>query len=106
MAKTTGNYSEDELLKMLAGTMENPLEIEYDEDEAIIIFQKIGQIQGAQELLRAMMGRDMRLYFQAQTEVERAQIKGGYARLAYIRGLIKNIDEYKSLVSRKKKREV
>lgn len=103
--KKAPTIKEDELLVQLAAEMGNILDIEYDDEEAITIFEQIGKIQGAAELFRAMMGRDIRLYFQAQTDVERAQIKGGYARLAYIRGIIKNIDEYKALNKRKAKRQ-
>ena len=84
--------TENELLDKLVEVIGNPLESEvYDEDK-IRVIQAMAAIEGIQELFRAMMGKDMRLYWQAADDVSRANAKGGFGRLAYLRGLMKNAD--------------
>lgn len=104
MAKKTGNYSEDELLMQLVSLMGNPFDTDYDDKEAIRIFGEIGKIDGAMELFRSMMARDIKLHFQAQSDKERSKIEGMYARMAYIRGIIKKINEKEILEKAKSPR--
>lgn len=95
-----------ELINQLVEVMDNPLDVDYREEEAIKVFEEIGKIEGAMELFRAMMGRDIKLYFQAQSDIDRAGIKGAYARMAWMRGIIKKINEKKELDIIKAKRTV
>lgn len=97
---------EDALLMELADLMGNPLDVDYREEEAIKVFEEISKIEGAMDLFRSMMGRDIKLYFQAQTDIDRASIKGAYARMAWMRGIIKKINEKKELDIIKAKRTV
>lgn len=105
MAKTTGNFSEDELLDMLADTMGNPLELEYSSEDAIRIFTEMKKIDGVNEFFRAVMGRDMRLHWMADGDIKRSNIQGHYAAFAWMRSMMKNIDQQKELVTRKALRE-
>lgn len=86
--------------------MENPLDFGYDESEAILIFEQISKVPGALQLFRDIMGRDIKMHFAAKGDDERAGIKGAYARMAWMRGIMKNIEKYKALADRKSKREV
>lgn len=95
---------EDELLLELADQLGNVLELDYDEKEAIKVFEEVGKVTGAMELFRVIMARDIKLYFQAQNDTDRAQIKGAYSRVAWLRGMIKKINEKKELDSRVAKR--
>lgn len=95
---------EDQLLNELVTLLGNPFDIDYDDKEAIRIFGEIGKIDGAMELFRSMMARDIKFYFQAQTDLERSNIKGMYARIAYIRGIIKKINEKELLDKAKSSR--
>lgn len=105
MAKKTGNYSEDELLEMLVSTMGNPMDFDYEEEDLIRIMEEISKIDGANELFRAIMGRDMRLHFLAQSDLKRENIKGHYAAFAWMRGIMSNLEKHKELLTRKSKRE-
>lgn len=97
MAKKKEDNRIDELLNELVTLTGNPFDIEYDEKEAVRVIIDIGKVDGAMEFLIAMMGRDIKLYFNAQTDLDRAQIKGAYSRTAWIRGIIKNANEKRLL---------
>lgn len=97
---------EDKLLIELAEELGNVLEVDYDEKDALRVFEEIGKVEGAMELFRVMMARDIKLYFSAQNDLERSNIKGAYARMAWIRGTIKKINEKKALDEHKAKRMI
>ena len=50
-----------------------------------VIFSKIKEIEGVQEYLAETLARDIRRHFNAQNDIERATVKGAYARTLYLK---------------------
>lgn len=97
-------WTEAEVLDLYIETVGNPLNIDVDKDSEIILFKELAKVDGLDEYLRATMGEDIKRAFQSQTDVERAIIKGGYARTMYIRAMLKKVRENKEIMDFKGKR--
>lgn len=97
MAKTTGKFSEDELLDMLSQVIGNPMETQIDPDDHVRIIDEMSKIEGVQEFFRNTMGIDMRLYFLAKSDKERDIVRGHYNCLAWLRKQMKNIETVKAV---------
>lgn len=104
MAKQSNEQRINELLDELVTLSGNPFDIDYDEKEAVRVIADMGKIEGAMEFFIAMMGRDIKLYFNSQTDLDRAQIKGAYSRIAWMRGIIRNANSKAVLEKIKAKR--
>lgn len=89
MTKEEKQEKEDELLKQLVELHDNPLEDELTQEYTKLVFKSIEDTELVLEWLRITMGQDMKRYFSASTDDERAQTKGAFARTAYIKGKIK-----------------
>jgi hypothetical protein len=105
MAKKTGKYTVDELIDMLVEQMGNPFEAEITQAELVDVISQWGLVDGSNELLHAMMGRDILLYWQGKSDLERENVRGGFARTAWIRGIMKKANELRALNNAKKDRE-
>lgn len=63
----------------------NPIEEVIDKAEEELIFRELAKIEGLQEYLRAVMARDMRMYFNSQTPKEQDMVKGAYFRTEWFK---------------------
>lgn len=99
-------YTVDELLEMLVEAIGNPFEVELSQDEIVSIISQWGQVDGSNELLHGILGRDVINYWKAKSDLERENVRGGFTRTAWIRGVMRKANELKMLNESKKKREV
>jgi len=77
---------------------EMPEGSEVSEAEILEMFKTYGDNEMFIRFLRDMCARDIRLYFQASTDIERYQIHGAYRRNNYFISLIrKTNDKRKSI---------
>ena len=63
------------------------------EGDILEMFGAFGSNDTFQRFLRDMCQRDIRLYFQANNDIERNQIRGAYARTNFFISLIKKANE-------------
>lgn len=103
MAKTTGKFSEDELLDQLSQVIGNPMEVQVDPDDHVRIIDEMSRIDGIQEFFRASMGIDMRLYFLAKSDKERDIVRGHFNCLAWLRKQMKNVETVKAAAKKSPK---
>lgn len=76
---------------------EMPEGSEVSEGDILEMFKTYGENEMFLRLLRDMCARDIRMYFQASTEVDRNTIRGAYSRNNYFISLIrKSNDKRKS----------
>lgn len=80
--------SESELALRLAKLLGDTDSVEITEDGIAEIIEQLSRIDGLQDFLRDIMVKDIHRYFAAQTDNERAIIRGGFSRTSYIRSLI------------------
>ena len=63
------------------------------EGDILEMFGAFGSNDNFQRFLRDMCNRDVKLYFQANSDVDRNQIRGAYARTNFFISLIKKANE-------------
>lgn len=80
--------SESELALRMAKLLGDTNSVEIAEDGIAEIVEQLSRIDGLQDFLRDIMVKDIHRYFAAQTDNERAIIRGGFSRTSYIRSLI------------------
>lgn len=56
---------------------------ELDEEQEKKLFESLKHVEGIQEYLRDTLAKDMRRYFAAGTDDERAIVRGAFARTSY-----------------------
>lgn len=85
-------YSEEQLLIMLAERLGDVTEHAFDSKEEKLIFKELGKVEGFGEYLRATCARDIQRYFATNEEdrVSRNQIRGAFARTMYFRAGLAN----------------
>lgn len=76
----------DEILQELVQAMDNPVAAAVDKKQEASVAQILSEVEGLPQFLKETMGADMRRYFSAAPEEQR-QIKGAFARTAYIYSL-------------------
>lgn len=91
MAKTTGKFTEDEILDLYIQTVDNPLDFQMDKQDVIALFKDLSKIDGFDEYLRSLMGDDIKTNFAATTDGQRDQIRGAYRRALYFRSLLRKV---------------
>lgn len=63
------------------------------EAEILEMFKTYGTNEEFLRLLRDLCARDIRMYFQASTDLDRQQIRGAHARTNYFISLIKKAND-------------
>lgn len=76
----------DEILAELVAAMDNPVAASVSKEQEQEIGKALSEVEGLHSFLKETMGADMRRYFSAAPE-EQKQIKGAFARTAYIYSL-------------------
>lgn len=61
--------------------------------EVLEMFKTFGTNEEFVRLLRDLCARDIRMYFQASTDLDRQQIRGAHARTNYFISLIKKAND-------------
>lgn len=87
MDTDTQKFTEEELLIELS-TFLDPTEMRMGRTAVADVFERLSNTEGVAEYLRNMMEMDMKRYFAASSDEQRAQIKGAYSRTAYLRSMI------------------
>lgn len=82
------NFTTDELLLMLAESLDNPLNSEIDAKAEAQIFHQLSKVDGLHTYLKNVLGKDILLYFQATSEEDRKVIRGAYQRMAHWKALM------------------
>ncbi len=75
----------EEMLQDLGNIEDNAL----SQEQEILVFKGLSQVEGLQEFLRDTMVKDLRRYFIAQNDKEREMIRGAFLRTEYFRNGIK-----------------
>lgn len=96
---------EDEILDMYAMLPGNPLDTGVDPEDSIRIFDEMSKINGIQEMLKEMVGMDMKLFWLAKSDLERQNIRGHAKCLLYMRSMMRNIEEKKEALILANKRK-
>jgi hypothetical protein len=89
MAKKT--LTENEILNLYVETFANVLDEDLNEKEVNAFFKEVSKIEGVDGYLRSAMARDIQTYFMAQDDMSRERVRGGYARIMYMRAMIKKV---------------
>lgn len=86
-------FTTEQLLDMLAVSMENPLDSETDSKAEAELFKQLSKVDGIHTYFKNMMGKDILLYFQATNEEDRKVIRGAYQRVAHMKSLMQKCDK-------------
>lgn len=80
--------TESELAAKMAALLGDVDSVEITEDGVAELFEQLARIDGLTDYLRDIMVKDINRYFAAQNDNERAIIRGGFSRVAYIRSIL------------------
>jgi hypothetical protein len=82
-------YTFDELVLMIAQTLENPAEASINKGMEREVAKGLSEVVGLKDFLKETMSADMRRYF-AASEAEQPNIKGAFSRTVYLLGLARS----------------
>lgn len=84
-------FTEEEICSMFAETIGDVSEYVIKAKDEIVLFNKLSEIEGLNDWLRATAAKDIQRYFAAEDEMVRRVVKGAVARIAYIRSKLSRL---------------